>query len=259
MKKNFCDGWDNLLWIVAFNLVAILLAAGTFFAFTSLITIPFLSLAILFVAVCLIMIPVSAISDACARIADFKSVPIKEVFMNFRNVIKDAVLFGASVSVLCFVVAVALPFYFDLYFLNGNIMGLFLFAMIFWMLIVTILALQWFMPLRSHFGGGFRKNIKKSFIVFFDNVGFSIFLFIYTLILSVLTPLLAFMAPGITGILLAQNNALRLRLYKYNWLEEHPEIPPKQARKQIPWDELLGDDRETVGPRDLKSFIFPWK
>ena len=33
----------------------------------------------------------------------------------------------------------------------------------------------------------------------------------------------------------------------------------KKERRQIPWEELIYEDRETLGPRKLKSFIFPWK
>ena len=65
--------------------------------------------------------------------------------------------------------------------------------------------------------------------------------------------------PGITGIILAQNNALRLRLYEYDWMEEHPELSEKEARKSIPWKELIAEDVETLGPQTLKGLIFPWK
>ena len=30
-------------------------------------------------------------------------------------------------------------------------------------------------------------------------------------------------------------------------------------KKHIPWKELVTEDRENVGPRTLKNFIFPWK
>jgi len=49
--------------------------------------------------------------------------------------------------------------------------------------------------------------------------------------------------------------ALKLRLKKYDYLEENPEA----NRKQIPWDALLIDERNKVGPRTFKGMIFPWK
>ncbi|ERJ94091.1 hypothetical protein [Treponema lecithinolyticum] len=256
LKKNFCDGWDNLLYLVLFNLILLALFAGLYFALSLLISVSVpLALLVSAVSVCILMIPLFALSDSCARLADFKSVSVKETFAAFSAVWKDAVLFGLLVQLLVFMGAVALPFYFGM----KNILGLVLGSLIFWILVVCVLSFQWFMPLRSRFGGGFRKNIKKCFAVFFDNALFSVFMFIYSLVLFVLSGLVAFMAPGAAGVILGYNNALRLRVYKYDWLETHRDIPPKEARRSIPWDELLGEDRETLGPRDLKSFIFPWK
>jgi hypothetical protein len=42
-------------------------------------------------------------------------------------------------------------------------------------------------------------------------------------------------------------------------LEEHPELKTKKERKNIPWEELIYEDRETLGPRTFRSFLFPWK
>ena len=82
---------------------------------------------------------------------------------------------------------------------------------------------------------------------------------IYDLILLAFSVLFIGFFPSIAGILIANTNALRLRLYKYDYLEEHPELTTKKERRQIPWEDLIYEDRETLGPRKLKSFIFPWK
>ncbi len=259
LKKNFCDGWDNLLWIALFNICLLVWGALGFFLVSATASSPIVSLLLILVFVCLSMIPIFSLSDACSRIANFKSVPIREVFSNFKNVWRIALVFGLVVCFILFTCFVGLPFYFQMYTQNNSIIFLLFMAMIFWILTISLFSLQWFMPLQSQLGGGFKKNIKKCYILFFDNIGFSLFLGLYTVFIFVFSILLAFMAPGITGIVLAHNNALRLRMYKYDWLEEHPELDPKAARKQIPWDELIGDDKETIGPRDIKSFIFPWK
>ena len=73
-----------------------------------------------------------------------------------------------------------------------------------------------------------------------DNTGFSIFMGLYTLILAALS-------------------ILPIRMYKYDYLEEHPELKTPRERRQIPWEELIYEDRETLGPRKLRSFLFPWK
>ena len=64
--------------------------------------------------------------------------------------------------------------------------------------------------------------------------------------------------PGISGLQLTVTNALRLRLYKYDWYEVNPGMTSKQ-RKDVPWDELIAADVQTLGPRTWKSFIMPWK
>ena len=39
------------------------------------------------------------------------------------------------------------------------------------------------------------------------------------------------------------------------------EVPEKDRdrRNDVPWDELIADDKESLGPRNWKSFVFPWK
>jgi len=93
------------------------------------------------------------------------------------------------------------------------------------------------------------------FLLLLDNTLFSISLFIGTLIILALSAFTAFLLPGIASILLWLNEALKLRLYKYDYLEEHPDT----KKNQIPWDILLIEDREKIGKRTLKGMIFPWK
>ena len=42
--------------------------------------------------------------------------------------------------------------------------------------------------------------------------------------------------------------------------EEHPEyLEDKEKRASVPWDELIADDKESLGQRKLSSFLCPWK
>lgn len=262
IKKNFCDGWDNILWIIVFNLIsAALIVLGylglsviSSFADTIsvflIVGIPFL-LVMLFLLNCLF----SSISRECARIVNFASVEYKNVFSTLFDDWKDSAYLTLSTAIAVLIGVVVIPFYLNL----DNIIGLLLSALIFWFLIIALLALQWYFPLKSQLKGGFKKTLKKCFLILLDNTGFSIFMFFYNLFLVVLSPFLAFLMPSFTGLIMAQNNALRLRLYKYDWQEDHPGLTPKEAKQLVPWDELLADDKETLGPRSFRSFIFPWK
>ena len=248
---------------MAFNLLILGIGIGVYYGNAAILSIAVLpewavvviSILVLAAGIFLISTLLFSVSDICAKIADFKSSSYKEVFTGLKNCWKDAVLFSLVITLLVVLGVVAIPFYLRV----GNLFGIFLAALVFWMLCLCVFALQWFMPLRSQLHGGFRKTFKKCFIIFFDNAGFSVFLFFYTLILAAISVFLAFLVPGFAGIALAQNNAFRLRLYKYDWLEQHSDLTPKEARKHIPWGELIAEDRETLGPRTLKSFIFPWK
>ena len=57
------------------------------------------------------------------------------------------------------------------------------------------------------------------------------------------------------ALLLWYNVALKLRMYKYEYLEKNPNA----KRKDIPWETLLAEEKEYLGKRTLKGFIFPWK
>jgi Zn-dependent protease with chaperone function len=117
-----------------------------------------------------------------------------------------------------------------------------------------VLAFQYFFPLQARLERRFFKILKKMFLLLLDNPLFTFGLLLASLIILVLSVFTIFLLFGITTILLWWNVALKLRLYKYDHLEKHPD-----DRRRIPWDALLVEDRERVGKRTLKGMIFPWK
>ena len=120
---------------------------------------------------------------------------------------------------------------------------------------MSILSAQFYFPLQSNFDKKVFKNIKKMFLIFFDNLGFSFGLLIGTIIISIISVTTFFIFIGPSAILLWQNVALKLRIYKYEYFEKYPD----STRKNIPWDVLLANDREKMGKRTLRNLIFPWK
>lgn len=255
IKKAFFDGWDNLLHIVVLNVLILAVAFGGFFIAGVTAGIVPLSLALLLVTVMVEGVILLAISSMMAKIADYQSFSFRDFITEMGKVWKHGALFGAMLAGIVFIFSVTLPYYFRL----GNIIGLALAMLLFWVGIILVLSLQWFMPIRSQLEDNFFKCLKKSFIIFFDNSLFSVFMFLYSTVLFVLSLFLVLLVPGLTGILLAHNEAFRLRLYKYDWLEKNPDMDPIKARKAVPWDELLLEDEDTVGHRSFKSFIFPWR
>jgi hypothetical protein len=251
LKKSFFDGWDNLFSILFLNLGFIAAAAfgillpealglsgAAFFAFVA-------------VALAAASVWASTCVYALKGVSDFGSFRLRELGGFLRQGLVPGLQVGAIVVAGYFVLSVGLPFYIGL----GGMLGALAAGLVFWCAAVAAFALQYYIPLRARLGGGLRKNLRKSFIIFFDNPGFSIFLFLYSAVNIGLSLVLAFLLPGLAGVALALNVALRLRLYKYDWLEEHPEA----NRREVPWDELLTEDRDLVGKRTLKGMFFPWK
>lgn len=255
IKKAFYDGWDNLLQIVLLNLCCLAVGFGGFFLAQATAELVYLSVAVLAVAAIAECVLLLAISSLMAGVANYKSFSLKDFVGAVRATWKHGILYGLFLTLIGFILATTFPYYLGF----GNLFGFAIAAILFWTAIVVILSLQWFLPIRSQLETNFFKCIKKSFIIFFDNPGFSIFMFLYSFVLTALSTVMIFLIPGLTGILLAYNDAFKLRMYKYDWLEKHTDLDFKAARKSIPWSELLAEDDETVGHRSIKSFIFPWK
>lgn len=192
LKKNFFDGWDNFLTLALFN-IAVILIVFLFFGLAYLLSsVPVLSLLSLFVCIILMGALLLAVSHLMSRIADYKSFSFKEIGGEIKRTWWHGVLF-AVIETFCWVVAgVAVPYYFSFH----NFLGLFLGVSVVWIFAVIQLSLLWFFPIRSRLESNFRKCLKKCFIIFFDNTGFTFFMLLYSIVLVILTPLLAFLVPG---------------------------------------------------------------
>jgi hypothetical protein len=251
VKKAFFDGWDNLLSLIVVNL-GFLLVLALGILLPSLLGLPgWAAVALGLLALAALSVWYAAAVFAMREVADFKSFRLREAWAMVRLGLVPGLQTAAALVIGALVVSVGLPFYLR----SGGILGALAAGLIFWCSLIAALALQYYVPLRARLGGGLRKNLRKSFLMFFDNPGFSVFLFLYSAVTLGLSFFLAFLAPGFASVALEQDVALRLRLLKYDWIEAHPGA----KRGDIPWDELLTEDRELVGKRTLKGMFFPWK
>jgi hypothetical protein len=149
------------------------------------------------------------------------------------------------------VASVALPFYASM----GGVLGSFMAGLIFWALASIALAMQYFLPIRSARNAGFAQSLRLAFVVFVDGPFFSIALALWGLTCVVLSPLVAFLLPGPAAAVLAACEGSRLRLYKVDRLMASGGRPLGRCD----WVGLLADDKEALGDRKLKDFLFPWK
>ena len=202
----------------------------------------------------IISVFIFAEGENALKAVNFETPRLSYLFKNVIHCIKDGVLFGAFISILISIALTSIPYYLNL----GSLVGVFMTAVVFWILLITVLSLQWFLPVRSIMHNGFLKCLKKCYIIFMDNVFFTI----GVAIVNVVNILIMIFSLGILNgpatMTITTTEALRLRLYKYDWYEVNPDLT-KEQRKDVPWKELLEKDKRILGPRGWKSFIFPWK
>jgi uncharacterized membrane protein YesL len=252
IKKSFFDMWDNFIGSVLVNFGFVILMAIPFaLPFSLAGRLPGLTLAILAVGVVLLFIYAGAASLAARDIANYEGIEWKQLWGYVRESWLTSAIFGVINVLMVFLLSVAFPVYTSM----GNLFGVAAAAVLFWAYIIWVLAAQFFFPVRAQLDTSFGKIVKKCFILLFDNTAYAVGSLIVTVFLALVSVVTAFLIPGIMGILVWQQGGLKLRLYKYDYFEEHPDA----SRKSIPWDALLVEDRERVGKRSLKGMVFPWK
>jgi hypothetical protein len=263
IKKNFFDLWDNMLRIVLLNLGFLASLAIPVFIPT-LIPIPALSVAVFGAGLLWCCIYLAAAALSVKAISDYSAFGFADFWKNLKAGWPAGTAIGVT-GFLFFVMArIIIPFYWNMH----NMLGLLLAAVIFWTLALAVASFQFFLAIRARLDTKLKKIFKKCFIIFFDNPGFALFTLLHTIVTLFLSLFLAFLLPGPAGMLLFLDEAVRLRLLKYDWLEASSkeddvskgdaESPPSRKR-QIPWDEILIEEREKTGTRSFRSFIFPWK
>ena len=168
-----------------------------------------------------------------------------------RN-IRHSLLFFALEFLFFMNILLIIPFYMAM----GNAIGIAAVVVMAWIEIFIALAMAYYFPLMNLLPGDRPlKTLKKCLIIIGDNLGFTFFLVIYRLFMLVVSIFTMGLIPGVAGAQLAGQDAMKILMFKYDYLDENKAAD----RKHIPWEELLFDEREKVGPRSLKNMIFPWK
>lgn len=252
IKKAFFDLWDNFLPAVLMNLGFIALLAipvtlpATLAPFSTA-----LALGVMVAGALVVIVYAGLVFGLARHITNFESLEWNMVLPALRAAWKPGLFVGVIGLLHAFLLSIAFPVYTAF----NNALGLFALALLFWMSVLWWITVPWFFPVVQRLNAAPATALKKSFILTFDNTGLTVGLTIGALIIALLSFLTAFLLPGIAGLAIWYQTALRLRMYKYDYIEEHPEAD----RREIPWDALLVDDRERVGKRSLRGMIFPWK
>ncbi len=251
IKKTFFDMWDHLLSIFLLNFGAILLLGGVFYLIQFLVGIhPLLFWLAVVLGGLIFCLYIGILSSFMGDIADFKALELQKFLPYLKEVWPVALLFAGYLG-LQVVFAFAIFWYSSL----GNFFGVAVAGTLFWAGLIAALSSQYLFPLWKQATGKLKAMPSKCLLLFFDNSFFTIFLAFGALILLILSSLTAFLFPGIATVFLWYQVGLRFRMYKYEYLGAHPNV----SRKRIPWQELVAEDRDRVGPRSFKGMVFPWK
>lgn len=257
LKKWFFDMWDNLLGVVIYNLGFVALLAATYYvpALAAGVSGGFFAVAIA-VMILIITIYSGAVSQVMWEVAEYR----RPTFAVFRSALKKFVgryvILGVLWVIQLVIAFVVLPFYWAM----GNIWGMTAVGILFWISVGFVISSQYFLPLLAQTQ---TKTplvlLRKSLMLFLDNFGFTVLLTIGTVAIFGISVFVAFMMPGAAAVLLWHQVGTKLRLYKYDYLEEQGTEGDRAARRRIPWSALLLDEKERVGKRTFRGMIFPWK
>ena len=252
VKKAFFDMWDHFLAVVIMNLGFIILLTVPLLFPSWLVEINvFAALAMQVIGGLLVFVYAGTISMAARDMANYERPEFKKVVEYLKETWKSSLVLGLIWAAVVLVVFIGFPVYAGM----ENFLGLAAIVFLFWAILIWSLSSQFYFPIRAQLDTQIRKVLRKSFVIFFDNTFFAIVVGIGTILITVGSVFTALLLPGVTGLLIWHQVALKLRLYKYDYLEENPE----SNRREIPWDALLIDERERVGKRTLRGMIFPWK
>lgn len=249
IKKTFFDMWDNFYVILMLNVGFIAIVALVFQIPNTSITL--VSFLLIFFKIEVIFVYCGFVNRLMFKIANYEELDKQIYKESLLKSYKNSLIFGGLVGYLVISFILGLGMYQN----TQSQFGLIFLAIFFWTTIGIFLLLQWYFPVDARFDVKFFDQLKKCLILFFDNGAFSLGMFLGLVVVIGISSFTALMVPGITVVLLWLNVATKLRLYKYDYLEEHPNT----SRKDIPWKELLKEDQDIVGKRTLKGLIFPWK
>lgn len=251
IKKTFLDMWDHLLGIAVLNIVGTLLLAGIFYGLQPFTVHP----ALLFLGVALGMglfsIYLAVVSRSMKQLADYGSLDLRNAARSLKEEWRSGVAFGGVMYLQLLILVIVMPWYFQ----RETLWGVGIGAFLFWASVMWLAASQYYFPARHRLTVTLLRVPQKCVLLLLDNTAFTILLALGTVVLSLISVFTVFMFPGVATVMLWHQVALKFRLYKYDYLESHPNA----RRNQIPWKALLAEDDERVGTRTLRRLIFPWK
>ncbi|MCF7943383.1 MAG: hypothetical protein K9L21_03010 [Spirochaetia bacterium] len=251
IKKAFFDGWDNLIGLIILNLGFVISLGIAYAVFLSFQVHAVIGVVLLILYLWGLNIFIGGVSFYVKEFVFYQRPGAREFIDCLKSAWKPAVMHTIIMFILLVMIFFVIPFYASF----EGLIGAVVIALLFWVSLFTAMGLMYYFPLIAQLEKNPKKAVKKSFLLVFDNIGFSFFLLLYTILNSIISILTAFLIPGFSSVLMSHQGAVKLLMFKYDYLEETPDA----NRKKIPWTALLFDEKEKVGHRSIRGMIFPWK
>ncbi|GHV84939.1 hypothetical protein AGMMS50230_05470 [Spirochaetia bacterium] len=253
LKKFFYDLWDNFFSIMILNF-GFLISLSLAFVLPPLLPAA-ISLVLFALLIFWLFLYLCTAAAALGEVSDYRRIRLADLLANIKSAFVPAAFLFTAAALVFFVLRFTVPLYLSMGSLAGTAAAFFSC----WLCLFFAGAIQFYPAVYYRLGKRPLKCLKKCAVIFLDNTAFSIFALILNGIMTVL------IIPCPCWPLLYLDEALRLRLFKYDWLDAQAaeqnssRYDPDWRRTKIPWGELLADEREKTGNRSWKSFIFPWK
>lgn len=253
IKKAFFDWWDAFLPATVVNLGFVLVLLVPSLLPSAVVGFGAVAAYAVFVpSVLLVFVYLGGVSAVAHEIAEYRSVSWSAFAGGVRASIPVALSFGGIAIVHVALLIVAVPVYvIEL----GGMVGMLALSILFWISLAWFLAALFIFPASRRLAARPRTALSRAFMFALDNPLFAFATAIVGVVMMVASVFTALLIPGIVGLFVLLEDAMKLRMYRYDWLRENP----TGKRRDVPWDELLYDDRDRIGKRSLRGMIFPWK
>lgn len=231
LKKVFANVWNNIVPFFIFNIFSILFGIIFLYNFYLFGQNAVVFLFLLFVLMFIYTIYDSGQFNAIYEWTQGRRGSINELFIGCKRNFRHAVFLYILRVLMLILVSYIIPSAKSL----GGIMLIPAFVLS-WVVIFVSMALNYYMPLYQEVSSDNSfVTTKKSFIVLFDNFGFSFILALLNTVFSILSLVTLGLIPGASFLQLLNMEATEILMLKYDYLKNHPEA----RNRKISMSELI--------------------
>ena len=279
ISKWFWNLWDHLLTIVLLNLLGLTIWGICFLLYDEFLTrdVTTVMMVIVLGVIGILSLFLFTLLQHFSALVNYSIAKFgqSDWKRNFRKAWqKPSVMAALLFDILFFVCIIVYYISWQFYYLQGDLGSLFALGLLFWLALLFFLGFGFYFPLLVREEFSLKKAFFQSYLVCWDNFLLAIGLGIsalFMLIMSFMPPIMLFW--GFTGLGLWYEVSLRILYYKYEYLKQlqqgesfddlskksNMKLPIQCKKTVIPWRFLLREERERIGPRSWRNFIFPWK